>query len=129
MLKNRKKLICQLLITFLLVGCFLKEKVTSVKVEVKPNIVFFFVDDMGWQDTSLPFYKETTPLNKQYYTPNMVQLAKEGMKFTQAYATAVCSPSRISLMTGMNAARHRVTTWTLQKNKSPEQGKLILFGV
>jgi arylsulfatase A-like enzyme len=42
------------------------------------------------------------------------------MKFTQAYACAVCSPSRISLMTGLNSARHRITNWTLRKNKSPD---------
>lgn len=88
--------------------------------EQPPNIVFFFVDDMGWQDTSVPFHKEVTKLNKQYYTPNMEQLAKEGLKFNQAYAYAVCSPSRVSLMTGMNAARHRVTNWTLRKNKAPD---------
>jgi arylsulfatase A-like enzyme len=93
---------------------------TKNKTTQAPNIVFFFVDDMGWQDTSVPFHTEVTKLNKQYYTPNMEQLAKEGMKFTQAYATAVCSPSRISLMTGMNAARHRVTNWTLFKNKTSE---------
>ena len=86
----------------------------------KPNIIFFFVDDMGWQDTSVPFYKEVTKLNETYHTPNMERLAQEGLKFTQAYATAVCSPSRISLMTGMNAARHQVTNWTLRKNKSPD---------
>ncbi len=87
----------------------------------KPNIVFFFVDDMGWQDTSVPFHTEVTRLNRQYHTPHMEQLAKEGVKFTQAYASAVCSPSRISLMTGMNAARHMVTNWTLRKNISPDQ--------
>lgn len=86
----------------------------------KPNIIFFFVDDMGWQDTSVPFYKERTKLNETYHTPNMERLAEEGLKFTQAYATAVCSPSRISLMTGMNAARHQVTNWTLRKDKSPD---------
>lgn len=86
----------------------------------KPNIVFFFVDDMGWQDTSVPFYKEVTKLNREYYTPNMEILASEGMKFTQAYAAAVCSPSRVSLITGMNPARHRVTNWTLRKGKSPD---------
>ena len=82
-----------------------------------PNIVLFFVDDMGWQDTSVPFWSERTPFNKLYRTPNMERLAKEGMKFTQAYATSVCSPSRISLITGMNAARHRVTNWTLYRDK------------
>jgi arylsulfatase A-like enzyme len=72
---------------------------------------------MGWQDTSVPFWTEKTAYNDLYQTPNMERLANEGMKFTQAYATAVCSPTRVSLMTGMNAARHRVTNWTLHKDK------------
>ncbi len=81
-----------------------------------PNIILFLVDDMGWQDTSVPFWTQETPFNQRYHTPNMEKLAAEGMKFTQAYATPVCSPTRISLMTGMNAARHRVTNWTLKKD-------------
>jgi arylsulfatase A-like enzyme len=83
----------------------------------KPNIVLFLVDDMGWQDTSVPFWEKETHFNKRYQTPNMERLANQGMKFTQAYACAVCSPTRVSLMTGMNAARHRVTNWTLHKDK------------
>jgi len=83
----------------------------------KPNIIVFMVDDLGWQDTSVPFYVETTALNKRYRTPNMERLARKGMKFTNAYATPVCTPTRVSLMTGMNAARHRVTNWTnISKN-------------
>ena len=86
----------------------------------KPNIIFFLVDDMGWQDTSVPFHTEVTELNRLYHSPNMETLAAQGMKFTQAYACAVCSPTRVSLMTGLNAARHRVTNWTLRKNVSPD---------
>ncbi len=92
----------------------------------RPNIILFMVDDMGWQDTSLPFWKERTPLNERYHTPNMERLASQGMMFTQAYASAVSSPTRVSLMTGMNAARHRVTNWTLQKN-SPTDKKSDLL--
>ncbi len=89
----------------------------SEELEVMPpNIVLFFVDDMGWQDTSVPFWEQKTLFNERYHTPNMERLAKEGMKFTQAYATPVCSPTRVSLLTGMNAARHRVTNWTLIKD-------------
>ncbi|RKN80357.1 DUF4976 domain-containing protein [Ulvibacterium marinum] len=84
--------------------------------ETPPNIVLFLVDDMGWQDTSVPFWTQSTPFNARYKTPSMERLARDGMKFTQAYATPVCSPTRISLMTGMNAARHRVTNWTLEKD-------------
>ena len=92
----------------------------SNKSPKQPNIVFFFVDDMGWQDTSEPFHTELTKLNRSYTTPNMERLADQGMKFTDAYACSLCSPSRISLMTGLNAARHKVTNWTLRKNKSPD---------
>ena len=104
------------------VGC----SVTDEQVSSKPNILFFFVDDMGWQDTSVPFWSERTPFNDLYHTPNMERLAAEGMKFTQAYACAVCSPSRTSLMTGMNAARHGVTNWTLRRDTSTDRNCEIL---
>jgi len=94
--------------------------------EKKPNIVLFLVDDMGWQDTSVPFHTEVTELNRRYRTPHMEQLAKVGMKFTQAYACSVCSPTRVSLMTGLNAARHRVTNWTLRKNASNDRSHRAL---
>lgn len=92
----------------------------------KPNIILFMVDDMSWQDTSVQFWKERTHFNDLYQTPNMERLAAQGMKFTQAYAYAVCSPTRTSLMTGMNAARHRVTNWTLRYNHSQDQHDDIL---
>ncbi|MCA9246723.1 MAG: sulfatase-like hydrolase/transferase [Planctomycetales bacterium] len=95
---------------------------SSPPTRQRPNIVFFLVDDMGWQDTSVPFHTERTPLNDRYRTPNMERLAREGMKFTQAYACALCSPTRVSLMTGMNAARHGVTNWTLRKNQQTDRG-------
>ncbi|MBT3379706.1 MAG: sulfatase [Lentisphaerae bacterium] len=84
----------------------------------QPNIVLFLVDDMGWQDTSEPFWTERTPFNDRYRTPNMERLARTGMKFTQAYACAVCSPTRVSLLTGLNAARHRVTNWTMVRDEA-----------
>lgn len=91
-----------------------------------PNIIFFLVDDMGWQDTSVPFWTQKTNFNKTYETPNMERLAARGMKFTQAYASSVSSPSRCSLLTGMNAARHRVTNWTINKNESTDRKDDVL---
>lgn len=83
-----------------------------------PNIIMFLVDDMGWQDTSVPFYNdELTPLNKRFHTPNMERMAQMGVRFTEAYACAISSPTRCSLMSGMNASRHRVTNWTLELNE------------
>jgi arylsulfatase A-like enzyme len=87
---------------------------------VQPNIVLFLVDDLGWQESSVPFYSEVTELNRRYRTPAMEEMARRGMKFRSAYASAVCSPSRVSLLSGMNAARHRVTNWTLRKDQSPD---------
>ena len=92
----------------------------------KPNIILFLVDDMGWQDTSVPFWIKQTEFNRRYNTPAMERLAEGGMMFTQAYATSVCSPTRISLMTGMNAARHRVTNWTLWRNASVDAKSEVL---
>ena len=71
---------------------------------------------MGWEDTSLPFYEKRVPNNDIYHTPNMERLAAKGIQLTQGYAASICSPSRVSLMTGSNAARHRVTNWTLHYN-------------
>jgi len=112
-LKRLYPLIAGLIILIATAGCVPYGKVP------RPNIIVFLVDDMGWQDTSLPFWKEETRFNQLYETPAMERLAKEGMRFTQAYATSVCTPTRVSLMTGMNAARHRVTNWTLRKDQQP----------
>ena len=82
-----------------------------------PNIVVFLIDDMGVMDTSVPFLAGPAgtpakyPLNHFYRTPNMERLAARGVRFGQFCAMSVCSPSRVSLLTGQNAARHRVTNW------------------
>src|SRR5690242_4924865 len=94
--------------------------------QAHPNIIFFLVDDMGWEDTSVPFWDSVTVQNKKFRTPNMVKLAARSEKFTNAYANSVCTPSRVSLMTGMNAARHRVTNWTMLKNVSTDHGDSLL---
>jgi len=82
-----------------------------------PNIVIFLIDDMGVMDTSLPFLTDENgkpkryPLNDYYRTPNMERLASRGVRFNNFCAMSVCSPTRISIMTGQNAARHRTTNW------------------
>ena len=92
----------------------------------KPNIILFLVDDMGWQDTSLPFWKDTTDLNRIYETPNMERLAERGVMFTHAYACSISSPSRVSLFTGANAAQHKVTNWTLKKDTPTDRKDAVL---
>jgi arylsulfatase A-like enzyme len=102
----------------LFISCKNTDPKTTVTITKQPNIILFMVDDMGWQDTSVQFWKEKTPFNTIYKTPNMERLANEGMKFTQAYATPVCTPTRVSLISGMNAARHKVTNWTFKRDIS-----------
>ncbi len=89
-----------------------------VSAEVRPpNIVLMLVDDMGVMDTSVPFLTDQEgrpkryPLNDFYRTPNMMRLAERGIRFNNFCAMSVCSPTRISIMTGQNAARHRTTNW------------------
>lgn len=70
-----------------------------------PNIVLFLVDDMGWMDS--------TPFGSQYYeTPNMKRLERQSMRFTNAYATPLCSPTRASILSGQYSSRHGVTSAT-----------------
>ena len=97
----------------------------------RPNIIIFLVDDMGWQDTSVPFWESMTSANKRYRTPNMERLAAQGMKFTDAYTTPVCTPSRVSMITGVNAAHHHVVNWTspLKDNNTDNKDDAILPAV
>jgi len=77
-----------------------------------PNIILFLIDDMGWMDSSVPFGDSVGLLNKQFKTPTLALLAKQGVKFTNAYANSVCTPTRTSILTGMNVTHHGVTNWT-----------------
>ncbi|MEN3939717.1 sulfatase [Prosthecobacter sp. SYSU 5D2] len=83
----------------------------------RPNVVVFLVDDMGVMDTSVPFLTDADgkpkkyPLNEYYRTPSMERLAAQGIRFNNFCAMSVCSPTRVSIMTGQNAARHRTTNW------------------
>jgi arylsulfatase A-like enzyme len=102
----------------------------SILGQSKPNIIVFLIDDMGWQDCSVPFDQTASAFNARYHTPNMEKIASQGMKFTNAYATPVCTPTRTSLLTGMNAAHHGVTNWTSpQRNNSSDNPDQYLQAV
>lgn len=77
----------------------------GVKEGEKPNIVFIIADDLGYHDLGITG-------SKFYDTPHIDLIGREGMVFTNGYATCqVCSPSRASVMTGQFPARHGVTDW------------------
>jgi arylsulfatase A-like enzyme len=113
------------LILSVLTANLLNAGFTRADEEPPPNILFILADDMGWQDTSVPFGPERTTWNDRYHTPALKRLVCEGMKFTQAYACAVCSPTRVSLMTGQNQVRHGVTQWTYLSGDAPTSDLLL----
>ena len=69
----------------------------------KPNILLIYIDDLGYSDIGCYGQKFGNPFTE---TPHIDKLAQEGMKFTNAYASApLCSPSRAALLTGKSPAR------------------------
>jgi arylsulfatase A len=70
----------------------------AVNVEVKPNLILILTDDQGYSD--LGIYGA-----EGFSTPNIDQMAREGVRFTSFYAAPTCSPSRASLLTGCYSQR------------------------
>jgi arylsulfatase A-like enzyme len=79
----------------------------------KPNIILFLVDDMGWMDCGA--YG-----SKYYETPNMDRFAAQAMRFTDAYAQPLCSPTRASILTGQYSSRHGVTSASGHQPPQPD---------
>ncbi len=72
----------------------------------KPNVLLILTDDLGWQDVKCYDIDEPSPME----TPNIDSLAKQGVKFWQAYAPApTCAPSRCAIMSGNHPARAQKT--------------------
>lgn len=92
-----------LMVVLLLTGCKSKaeKEVASVENSKKPNIVFIYMDDLGYGDMSA--YGAT-----EISTPNMDALANGGVRFTNGYATsATCTPSRYAILTGRYPWRNK----------------------
>ena len=89
----------------------------------RPNIVLMLADDQGWNGLSVEMAPGVPGSRGEiFHTPNLENLAAQGMRFSCAYAPApVCSPTRISLQTGRSpAALH----WT--KAAPPERGHMLV---
>ena len=95
------KLHCSNLLLVAIV-CFASLAATATAApERPPNIILFLVDDMGWTDGGV--------FGSDYYeTPNIDAFAREGMRFTNAYAHPLCSPSRASILIGQEESRHGI---------------------
>jgi arylsulfatase A-like enzyme len=95
---------CFSVLSLLLTSCAVKEK--NSNSHSRPNFVFILVDDLGYKD--LGCYGSDF-----YETPNIDRLALQGIRFTASYtASAVCSPTRASILTGKYPARLGITDWT-----------------
>ena len=84
----------------------------------KPNILFIFLDDFGWKDTSY--------MGSDFYeTPHLDRLASEGMVFDQAYsASANCAPARASLLSGQYTPRHEIYNVGTGPRGNPKHSRL-----
>jgi arylsulfatase A-like enzyme len=92
------------------------EKITAAKLL---NFVFVLVDDLGWADVGC--YGADL-----HETPNIDRLASQGMRFTDAYASAsVCTPTRAALMAGKYPARLHMTIWREAADRPPRNTKVI----
>ncbi len=81
----------------------------------EPNVVLIVADDLGGRDLGCTG-------STYHHTPNLDRLAKEGMRFTDAYAACpVCSPSRAALLTGKYPARLNLTDWLPGRPDRPDQ--------
>lgn len=81
----------------------------------RPNIVFILIDDLRWDELDYPFVQ----------IPNIARLAREGVRFTNAFVTTpLCSPSRASFLTGQYAHAHGITDNT---DRSPRSHALVTF--
>ncbi|MEZ6152002.1 MAG: sulfatase [Pirellulaceae bacterium] len=86
--------------------------------ERPPNIVLILADDLGWSD--LGCYAADL-----HQTPHLDRFATESLRFTDAYAMPVCSPTRAALMTGKHAARVHMTIWSEGSQSGPKNQPLL----
>ena len=104
-----------ILLSFLLLFCA-PDIYAARKAGAPPNIIFIFIDDMGYGDLSV-----TGNLDVQ--TTHIDRLAAEGIRFTQFYVNSpICSPSRVACTTGQYPARHLINSYLNSRAKNRARG-------
>jgi len=85
----------------------------------KPNVLFIYLDDFGWRDTSY--------MGSDFYeTPHLDKLASQGMVFTDAYSCAAnCAPARACLLSGQYTPRHRIFNVGVRPRGNAKHRKLL----
>jgi arylsulfatase A len=82
------------------------------------NVLLILADDLGWSDLS-------SYGSNFHETPHIDGLASQGVRFSNAYAMPVCSPSRAALLTGKHPARLRMTIWSEGSRRGPSDRRLL----
>ncbi|WP_194768610.1 sulfatase family protein [Tamlana sp. I1] len=105
-------------------ACHTSKKDKAVQEEIKqPNIILILADDMGFGDTKRYNHSSKIP------TPNIDELAREGMRFTDAHTnSSVCTPTRYGIITGQYAWRSSLkkgVTWSYDSLIIPKKTKTI----
>ena len=102
-MKNKKNLLGLL---FLLLVVSTNMNSQNNNKLIKPNVIIFYADDLGWQDVQLNDLDEPCAWD----TPNITALAKDAVNFTNAYSPApTCAPSRSAILSGLHPAKTGIT--------------------
>jgi arylsulfatase A-like enzyme len=91
----------------------------------KPNFLVFLMDDVGWMDPG--FNGGGVTVGNP--TPNMDKIARQGLVLRSAYSTPSCSPSRASIMTGMNPLHHGILRPPMYNEPGGLDGMVTLAGI
>lgn len=96
--------------------CLCELAIARDDVPSRLNILMVYVDDAGYAD--FPFFVDDHPR-----TPNIDQLCREGVRFTQFYVNApICSPSRVAITTGQYPSRWGITSFIASRHENKARG-------
>ncbi|MEH1006448.1 sulfatase [Winogradskyella sp. ECml5-4] len=105
-MKHKRTLLAIVLLAFSFSNYGNSQKKSDV---IKPNVIIFYADDLGWQDVELNDLDEPCAWD----TPNIKALAKDAINFTNGYSPApTCAPSRAALLSGLHPAKTGITNVT-----------------
>jgi len=96
---RRRPVFCLMALKVAVLGAFTPLRAAENSESRRPNILLIFADDIGYE--ALNSYG-----GLDFETPHLTRMAREGLQFSRAYTSPVCTPSRVSLHTGLYVTRH-----------------------
>lgn len=108
---------------------FLLAQISEAQSVVEsPNFIFILADDQGWNGTSVKMIEDNEFSKSDFYeTPNIERIAKKGLIFSNAYASApVCAPSRYSIQFGQTPARLKMIRVGMNTEHINHEGKISI---